>query len=254
VSTSGAKIEDVTAELEPFEALAECSDAVVFVTDLTSRMLYASSHLERLTGFTADDFQFPQQADNPFIHREDADRVGQELAEFVAGDARVLARIENRFLDRWGRTFHCRSVVTKIKYRGTSALLFVVTPIQAPAASPEDGQYRALVESADDAIIRLDNAGRLLFANRSAHDLLGYNAVELGHMRLDDVVAPADRETFTAGLAQSLGAARPVRFEVRLVPKRGQEIRAQAALTSLTQFGYPGELLAMLRVGVRRNQ
>ena len=38
--------------LDPFEALAERSDGLVFVTDSAMRMLYASSALERETGGT----------------------------------------------------------------------------------------------------------------------------------------------------------------------------------------------------------
>ena len=55
------------------------------------RMVYASSALARETGFTAEDFQFPQ-ADNPFIHRDDASRVAEFIATFVAGDAPVSTR------------------------------------------------------------------------------------------------------------------------------------------------------------------
>src|SRR5688572_17076665 len=87
----------------PFEALAECSDDIVFVCDFSMRMLYANGMLQKATGFTAADFQFPQ-ADNPFIHREDADHVAQILRAFVAGAAQVTEPIENRFLDRWGQT------------------------------------------------------------------------------------------------------------------------------------------------------
>ena len=45
---------NVTVDL--FEALAEGCDAIVFLTDLSARMLYANSVLQRETGFTAADF------------------------------------------------------------------------------------------------------------------------------------------------------------------------------------------------------
>lgn len=219
----------------------------MFVTDYSMRMLYASSRLERETGFTIADFQFPQ-ADNPFIHREDADHVAAALGAFASGSARVSEPIVNRFLDRWGRTHRYRTVVTKLDYAGTPALLFVCRLVETPSPDAADvRQYRALVESAEDAIVRLDSGGRFLFANRATHELLGYTAVELGRLRFDDIVVPRDVLTFTTELAKVVGIQRPARFELRITAKDGRVVRVHATLTSLGPFGQTGELLAVLR-------
>jgi PAS domain S-box-containing protein len=237
----------VKAASDPFQALAESCDGIVFVTDLTMRMLYASSALQRETGFTEADFQFPQQ-DNPFIHRDDAERVATTLAAFVASDACACEPIENRFLDRWGRTHRYHSIVTKVDFRGVPALLFALRSVDAPAAGTvDDRQYRALVELADDAILRIDNAGRILFANRRAHELLDHSATELGYLRLDDLVATSDRAALTDEITRSIASRDPVRFELRLHRKNRRSVLFQAVLTSLGSLGYTGELLAILR-------
>jgi len=113
--------------------------------------------------------------------------------------------------------------------------------------SADDRQYRALVESADDAIVRVDNAGRFLFANRRTHELLGYTAVQLGRLRLDDVVVGRDRATLTDNLARAVGCPAPVRCELTIATRLGAELRFQAVITSLGNYGHPGELLAILR-------
>ncbi len=234
--------------LDPFLALAEVSETVVFVTDLSMRMLYANAELERLTGFTAADFQFPQE-DNPFIHREDAEHVAQALTAFASSEATVSEPIVNRFLDKWGRTHRCRSVVSKIGFRGEPAMLFVCRTLEGAAAvSTDDRQYRALVESADDAIVRIDNAGRLLFANDRTAKLLGYSAVELGRLRLDDLVIHSQRTKLTEQIGAMLGASKPARFPLTLLTKDGSAIAFQAVLTALRAYGYPGELVAILHV------
>jgi PAS domain S-box-containing protein len=230
----------MSGELDAFEALAGCIEAVVFVTDLSMRMLYASAELEKRTGFTAADFQFPQ-ADNPFIHREDAERVGSALAAFVASSDTVLPPLDNRFLDRWGRTHRVRSTVSKIVYRGTTSLLFVCHILDSPEAISAD------VESANDAIVRLDNAGRILFANRRTRELLGYSAVELGRLRLDDLVAVRDRATLTDNITRAIGSQYPVKFSLAITAKHGRTITVQAVVTSLGSAGFRGELLAALR-------
>lgn len=234
---------------DAFEALAECCDELVFITELSMRMVYASARFERETGFTVEDFQFPQ-ADNPFIHREDAEEVAQRLGAFVTSSAVVSDPIINRFLDRWGNTHRYRTIVTKITYRDSPALLFVCRLIETPSADTTDvRQYRALVESSEDAIVRLDSGGRFLFVNRSTYHLLGYSAVELGRMRLDDIVIPRDVLTFTTELARAVATARPTRFEIHVTTKGGRVLRLNATLTSLGRFGQVGELLAVLRPG-----
>ncbi|HLK35454.1 MAG TPA: PAS domain-containing protein, partial [Polyangiaceae bacterium] len=85
------------------------------------RMLYANAALERLTGYTAADFQFPQ-ADNPFLHPDDAERVGRFIADFIASGAPVSGVIENRFNDRWGRTLTYRSVLARVSLDGEDAV------------------------------------------------------------------------------------------------------------------------------------
>jgi PAS domain S-box-containing protein len=236
--------------LDPFVALAEVSDTIVFITDLSMRMLYANAELERQTGFTAADFQFPQQ-DNPFIHREDAEYVAQALSAFAsAPEKSISAPIDNRFLDRWGRPHRYRSLVSKIAFRGEPALLFACRSLESvKASSTDDRQYRALVESADDAIVRIDNAGRLLFANDRTAKLLGYTAVELGRLRLDDLVIHSQRTKLTEKIGAMLGATKPSRFTLTLVAKDGSSIGFHAVLTALGSYGFPGELLAILRIG-----
>src|SRR5207244_3144001 len=120
------------------------------------------------------------------------------------------------------------------------ALLFVCRELTRPvAAGGDDRQYRALVESADDAIVRLDARGRFLFANRQTYDSLGYSAIELGRLCMGEVVSQADRDAFADQLARCPIATTPARFEVRLVAKDGRELSVQAVLRSLARFGAP---------------
>lgn len=232
---------------DAFEALANSCEELVFITDYSMRMLYSSSRFERVTGFTSADFQFPQ-VDNPFIHREDADDVATALTAFVADAGTVSDPIENRFLDRWGGTHRCRSTITKITYQSTTALLFACHVLDT--SSPDDAdvrQYRALIESSEDAIVRVDNGGRFLFANRRTHELLGHTAIDLGHLRFDDIIVPRDVVTFTTALANAVGVPSPVRFQLHVIAKDGRTLRVHTTLTSLGPFGHTGELLVVLR-------
>ncbi len=203
----------MTSEL--YKRLAACVDEAVFITEPSGRMLHANEVLEQLTGYTVEDFQF-RQADNPFLHPDDAERVSRFIADFNADPGPVSGPVENRFFDRWGQAHWFRSVLAKVEWEGRPALLFVTSPGQEPGApaDPVLRDYRTLVESAGDGIIKLDSAGRVLFSNARFRELVGLDPVALGHHLLADLLHPAP----TAG-----GAFGPGRFDTRLVTPQGRE-------------------------------
>jgi PAS domain S-box-containing protein len=223
---------------DTYLALAEAVEEAVFVTEPQGRMLYANGALERLTGYTADDFQFPQ-TDNPFLHPDDAERVGRFIADFVESGASVSAAIENRFSDRWGQTRAYRSVLSRIAVDGKEAVQFVTRRADpGDPANPEPEMlrdYRAIVHNAGDGIVKLDRLGRFLFANGRFQQMVAHDAVALGRRTVADVVHPDD------GAARFLA---PGRFEARLVDARGEVVSVEVVVTALM----PGEgVLAIVR-------
>jgi PAS domain S-box-containing protein len=222
-----------------YRRLAERLDEIVFITDLNGRMLFANAALERLTGFRADDFWF-EQPDNPFLHRDDAARVGKFIADFVASGDDVSETIENRFCDRWGRILSFRSVLARITFDSTPALQFITRPLsdslrEAPGDVLRD--YRVLVENAGDGIVKLDRDGRFLFANRRFQELAAKDAIALGRAKIADLLAPASAEL--AKRFQTSGC-----FEATLRGNGESTIDVEVVATSI---GESGDMLAMIR-------
>jgi PAS domain S-box-containing protein len=227
---------------EGYRLLAETVDAAVFITDPQGRMVYANAGLEKLTGYTAADFQFPQ-ADNPFLHREDAARVGKFIADFFASGAPISEPIENRFCDRWGQTRVYRSVLSRIRFDGQEAIQFVTRPVPSTAPVAELlRDYRAIVHSAGDGIVKLDAMGRFHFANERFQDLVGRDAVGLGRMRIAQVIPAEDDE------GRYLV---PGRFEGRLVKEGGDAVSVEVVVTSLDP---EPEVLAIVRDVTHKRQ
>jgi PAS domain S-box-containing protein len=196
-------------------AVAAGIDELVFVTEPSGRMLWANDALERHTGFTVADFQF-RQPDNPFLHPDDAARVGAFIAAFAAGDAARSGPIENRFFDRWGQIHAYRSELWRVEADGAPALLFVCSrlSIDEPGGSAgAEASYRALVERALDPIVKLDAGGQLLYASPRLHELLGYAPAELAGRRLADLAQDPE----LAGMLFTENG----RFPLRLVGKEG---------------------------------
>ncbi len=57
----------------------------------------------------------------------------------------------------------------------------------------ENQELKAILDTATDGVLVLDRAGRVLSANRSAQALFGYEAGELTHLSLVDLLAPESR-------------------------------------------------------------
>jgi PAS domain S-box-containing protein len=223
-----------------YERLAECVDAAVFITEPSGRMLYANRALERLTGYSAADFQFAQ-SDNPFLHREDAERVGRFIAAFIQSDTEISEPIENRFCDRWGQVRWFRSTLARIRYDGRDAIQFVTRPLDPPAAHAHDlrRDYEILVENAGEGIAKLDVRGRFLFTNERFQTLVGREAVALGHGVVADLIHPSRHDDAALFV-------RPGTFETKLLRADGETREVDVVVTALAPES-EHELMALVR-------
>jgi PAS domain S-box-containing protein len=165
--------------------------------------------------------------------------VGQFIAEFLASGDAISAPVENRFCDRWGQTRWFRSVLARVRYRGRDAIQFVTRPVdsEGPRADMLLRDYRALVENAGDGIAKLDAQGRFLFANERLRQIVGRDAVALGHSLVADLVHPSRRE-------EGLRFLRPGAFETCLLRDGGQIAEVDVVVTPL---GPEPEFMALIR-------
>jgi PAS domain S-box-containing protein len=231
-----------------FLALAEALDFAVFIAEPAGPMLWVNSAFVRMTGFTAEDFRFASP-DNPFIHPDDVAYIARFLAEFVASDAARSEPVYNRFFDKWGGMQRYRSVVSKVRYEGRPALLYVtsVDGSATPGAEVYEESYRRIVESANDAILKVSRDGRVHFANAQFRELVGLDSVELGKTGLYDVVSAEAREKTRARIAAVADAGERATFESRLAHRTLEPRTVQISASRLTGGADAGLVLALLR-------
>jgi PAS domain S-box-containing protein len=195
------RAEDVLRESEfKYRTLIEAFPDIVFITDYSGKMLYASPSLERQTGFTVDDFQFPQE-ENPFIHPEDAPRVARFIQEFGQSTERYSRVIENRFTDKIGQTHWYSSVLAKMEYQGQPALQFIVRDITEQKRARDalrlsEEKFSKAFQSSPDPIAitsQIDhrflevNDGFVKLSGYSREEIIGKDSVELGfYDNIDD--------------------------------------------------------------------
>lgn len=229
-------------------ALADAVDALVFITEPSGRMVWANRELERRTGFRVEDFWF-ENRDNPFIHPDDAGRVGAEIAAFLASDRSVSDEIENRFFDKGGSIRSYRSTVSKVTWKGAPALQFVVREPRGGSAPDVDHEasYRQIVESASDGILKLSSEGRVAYANRRFREMVAIDAVELARRSFVGCVVPAERADVRRHLADVARDGQPVAFECELGTNGDGGCHVSVALTRLTGTASDGLVLALVR-------
>ncbi len=155
-----SKDEDLRTSEARYRNLVESLTDIVFITDYASHMLFANSALESQTGFTIHDFQMAQQ-DNEFIHPDDVAMVAGFISRFIAGHQTVSDVIENRFIDKWGRTHWYASVLSKVEYADKPALQFVTHDITesrlaAQSLRESEERYRAFVTQSSEGIYRVE--------------------------------------------------------------------------------------------------
>ena len=120
--------------------------------------------------------------------------------------------------------------------RSACTSLFANLRLQRRSAAAEaerrrsDSHLRALVESANDAIIGIDPAGRVLTWNPGAARLLGWSEGEARGRYFAELVDPASAQPGLAGLLER-GLASGVPFELAAVDRDGHAIHLDASIS-----------------------
>ncbi|HVJ14881.1 MAG TPA: ATP-binding protein, partial [Polyangiaceae bacterium] len=221
--------------LEAFIALADSLDELVFVWKTNGDMLWTNRAFVHETGLTVADFGFPNK-DNPFVHPEDLARVLAELGAFIDSDAVRSAPLENRFFDAWGRVRPLSSILHKINWQGEPALLLVSTLTTRAGMSETEASYRKLVESADDGILKLATAGRVVYSNRRFHEMCRLTMVQLAKKCLPELVLADDRAATERALERLRANETRVSFEARL-PRDGELLWLEINVCPLDDAG-----------------
>jgi two-component system cell cycle sensor histidine kinase/response regulator CckA len=166
-----------------FRGLIEASPDAIFITDYASRMLYANTTFNKQTGYKAEDFQMTLKQNN-FIHSDDTEKVAEFIKNFINSTAKYSDTIENRFIDRRGKTHWYSSRVAKINFEEHPALQFISRDITEEqkvrdALIKSEKGYRTLFETMTQGVVYQDSDGKIISANPAAQKILGLSHEQL---------------------------------------------------------------------------
>jgi diguanylate cyclase (GGDEF)-like protein/PAS domain S-box-containing protein len=114
-----------------------------------------------------------------------------------------------------------------------------------------EARFRAVAETAQDAIILIDAGGGVRFWNRSAERILGYSAAEAQEMKVHDIIVPqrfrAEANAALVGFAATgTGAVLGKTVELAAIRKDGREIPIELSVAGV-EIGSERDAVAVIR-------
>lgn len=174
-----------------YRSLVETTSELIWETDRNGRFTFCNGAVEAILGYTPE--QLRGEAAKTLLHEEDRRQAGAQLAELIAarrgwsgwvlrwrhrdGSYRALESNAVPILDAEGQL---------VGYRGTDRDITERLKIEA-----ERARLSAAVEQAAEAILLLDAAGTIVYANPAAESMTGYRHRELLGQRASILDSPS---------------------------------------------------------------
>ncbi|MBI5234169.1 MAG: PAS domain S-box protein [Deltaproteobacteria bacterium] len=102
----------------------------------------------------------------------------------------------------------------------------------------EEKKFRAIVETSNDAIIMMDNEGRIIFWNDAAEDVFGYKPEEAVGKDMHQLIVPQDkykafRDGFKVFLETGTGPVVGRTIEVQALRKSGEVFHVELSVSAV---------------------
>jgi diguanylate cyclase (GGDEF)-like protein/PAS domain S-box-containing protein len=236
--------QDLEAAEARYRSMVEELPAVLYVADFGAEATwhYVSPRIQELLGFSADEWLADPRLWMAHIHPDDQARVIEE--ENFGGLRGIGARgvSEYRMRTRDGREVWIRDEGVVIgdeddeptRYRGF--IIDISAQKEAELALREsEEQTRLIIESASQAYVAIDAAGRVLDWNAQADATFGWTRLESLGKPLEDLIIPLEqRAAHRAGLSRYMatGEGRLIgkRIEVTALHRDGHEFLAELTI------------------------
>jgi diguanylate cyclase (GGDEF)-like protein/PAS domain S-box-containing protein len=209
-------------------ALDTVSEAVI-ITDADGRVRYWNAAATRLYGFEPHE-AMGQDLDALILPlgRQSAGHVRPSRAGEPSGASDWLTR------DRRGRRFWVSATTSKLPAQGAGGehTVTVITDTARQKVAFEAAQWLAsVVDSSSDAIVTVDLAGSITWANAATTKLLGWPVEELLGVHVSVLAPEGERDQQARALADVLAGVPVPPYLTRRLRRDGTTIEASVALS-----------------------
>ena len=231
---------------ERYRSLVETSSDWLWEVDANGRYVYASPSVSEILGYRPEEVVGRTPFD--FMPVREAQRMGTIFAEMTAA-RRAFSVLENVNLDRDGRQVDLETSGAPVLgpdgeltgYRGVTRDI-----TERKAALNELGErelrLRAIADSAQDAMVLLDNHGVITLWNPAAERIFGYSASEALGKNAHVLLAPqryldAHLNAFSKFRKTGQGQAVGRTLELVALRKNGEEFPIELSLSTFQIHG-----------------
>ena len=205
-----------------FNQILESVDAVVWEWDARlGRLDFVNSRIESMFGFPAEQWRGGIDFWESRIHPHDRERVTRDFARLAREGGQL--RTEYRIIHADGRPV-CVADVVAAETDAAGRVTFVrgltmdITQQRAARVQIEESEerFRLVAEAVLDAVL-IHDAGTIVYVNKTALNLLGFEEHEIVGNSGTMIVAPEDREK----AAKRIAKPRDEPMEIRFMRKDG---------------------------------
>ena len=228
--------EAAQASTDKYRVLFENTQDSVAIADVQGRVLEANPACLRLYGYTGDDVKEMNLTD--VVAPVDRRAAKAAMASLALGRS-VTKTIRMRRKD--GAKFVVDLMASVIVVGGERRIMSVTRDVTErvraeQARSQSERMYRAVFESANDAVFIESVDGRILDVNRHGCELLGYRRSELLKMSVSDLV-PAEALAWLPHVIDAILRERTFRTEAVNLHKSGRQIPVEMSASTMELDG-----------------
>jgi protein-histidine pros-kinase len=176
--------------------LLEVTPDGIVVLNATGHIVFANAHAGRLFGHASAQLR-GRKVEMLLPERFRAGHVGHRTSYFGQPRMRPMgAGLELFGLRSGGAEFPVEISLSPLRLQETD---FVISAIRDTSERRRaEGQYRALLEAAPDAMVIVDSAGRIVLVNTQAERLFGHGRAEMLGQPMELLLPPRFRDRHTA--------------------------------------------------------
>jgi len=248
--------ESLLAREKNFQDLVEHATYGILMADQNHKIIYANPQAAEITGYSVPELtaqhiiDLAQPSEYAKMQTWNATREREQP---------ISARIETSIRHQDGREIPVDMMIAHTLWRGepVGMTLFQDISLQREttlALMEIEGNFKAVVENAQDGIVIVDSIGKHLYVNQAFAEMSGYEREELQQLGMTDMVHPADLAKMSNRLEKrSAGEPAESFAELNLVKKSGEVMLVEAIGAPVQWQGQAASLGIMRDITYRKH-
>ncbi len=212
---------------EKFRNVAEQSPNMIFINK-RGRIVYVNNRCEEILGYNKEEFYSPDFDFFKLIAPEYIQMVKEKYDKHLKGED--VEPYEYALLARDGKKIEGIINTKIIQYEGENSLLGIITDITERKRAEEaikesEEKFRNVAEQSPNMIF-INKRGRIVYANNTCEEIMGYTKEELYSPDFDflTIIAPRHIQDIKENFARHMTGEEVEPYEYALIAKDGRRI------------------------------